>query len=111
MIFYFFPSTKVSNWSLRSSFVRSLEFESEAFFFHLVIAVGIEAIEKCLFLVGQRYGFVCLVEDAEFEHLVVEVATVELYAEDCLIEMLQLGHGELRGQEFETDGLEVYLTA
>ena len=86
------------------------KFQSKSFLFQFSIFCSIEAIlcrraARCV-----CRAWLCLSEDAEFKHLVVEVATVELYAEDCLVEMLQLGHGELRGQEFETDGLEVYLT-
>ena len=87
------------------------EFQAKAFFLHLVIALGVELIEECHFLVGHWERFVKLGQYAQFQHLVAEVATVELHAEDGLIEMLQLGHGELLRQQLEADGLEVNLTA
>ena len=31
-----------------------LKFQSEAFFFHFVVALWVELVEKCHFLVGQR---------------------------------------------------------
>ena len=55
------------------------EFQAEAFFFHLVVALRIELIEECHFLVGHWERFV------------------------------KLGHGELLRQQLETDWLEVNL--
>ena len=55
--------------------------------------------------------FVKLRENAQFLHLVAEVAAVELHTEDSLVEMLELGHRELLRQQLEADGLEVNLTA
>ena len=87
-----------------------LEFQAEAFFFHFVIALRVELIEECHFLVGHGKRFVKLGENAQFQHLVAEVTPVELHAENGLIEMLQLSHRELLRQQFETDGLKVNLT-
>ena len=86
-----------------------LEFQAEAFFFHLVVALRVELIEECHFLVGHWERFVKLGQNAQFQHLVTEVASVELYTENGLIEVLQLGHGELLGQQLEADWLEVNL--
>ena len=88
-----------------------LKFKAETFFFHLVVALRVELIEECHFLVGHWERFVKLGQNAQFQHLVTEVAPVELHTEDSLIEVLQLGHGELLGQQLETDWLEVNLTA
>ena len=88
-----------------------LKFKAEAFFFHLVVAFRIKLVEKCYFLVGHWERFFKLSQNTEFQHLVAEVAAIELYAEDGLIEVLQLGHRELLWQQFEADGLKVNLTA
>lgn len=86
-----------------------LKFKAETFFFHLVVALRVELIEECHFLVGHWERFVKLGQNAQFQHLVAEVAPVELHTEDSLIEVLQLGHGELLGQQLEADWLEVNL--
>ena len=88
-----------------------LKFKAEAFFFHLVVALRVELIEECHFLVGHWERFVKLGQNAQFQHFVTEVASVELHTEDGLIEVLQLGHGELLRQQLEADGLKVNLTA
>ncbi len=85
------------------------KFQSEALFLHLVVALRIELVEECHFLVGHGERLVELGQNAQFQHLVAEVAAVELDAEDGLIEVLQLGHGELIRQQLETDGLKVNL--
>ena len=87
-----------------------LKFQAEAFFFHLVVALRVELIEECHFLVGHWERFVKLGQNAQFQHLVAEVAPVKLHTEDGLIEVLQLGHGELLGQQLEADWLKVNLT-
>ena len=86
-----------------------LKFQAEAFFFHLVLALRVELIEECHFLVGHGERLVKLGQNAQFQHLVAEVAFVELYTENCLIEVLQLGHRELLRQQLEADGLKVNL--
>ena len=86
------------------------EFQAEAFFLHLVVALGVELIEECHFLVGHWERFVKLGQNAQFQHLVAEVAPVEFHTEDSLIEVLQMGHGKLLGQQFEADWFEVNLT-
>ena len=88
-----------------------LKFQAEAFFFHLVVVLRVELIEECHFLVGHGERFVKLGQNAQFQHLVAEVTSVELHTEDGLIEVLQLGHGELLGQQLEADWLKVNLTA
>ena len=88
-----------------------LKFQAEAFFFHLVVAFRIKLVEKCYFLIRHGQRFVKLSQNTEFQHLVAEVAAIELYAEDGLIEVLQLGHRKLLWQQFKTDWLEVNLTA
>ena len=87
-----------------------LKFKAETFFFHLVVALRVELIEECHFLVGHWERFVKLGQYAQFQHLVAEVAPVELHTEDSLIEVLQLSHGELLGQQLKADWLEVNLT-
>ena len=85
------------------------EFQAEAFFLHLVVALRVELIEECHFLVGHWKRLFQLGQDAQLQHLVAEVAFVELYTENCLIEVLQLGHRELLRQQLEADGLKVNL--
>ena len=87
------------------------EFQAEALFLHLVVAFRVEPIEESYFLVGHGKGLVELGQDAELQHLVAEVAPVELHAEDGLVEVLQLGHGELLGQQFKAYRFEVNLPA
>ena len=65
-----------------------LKFKAEAFFFHLVVALRVELIEECHFLVRHWQRLIKLGQNAKFQHLVAEVATIELYAEDSLIEVL-----------------------
>ena len=88
-----------------------LKFKANAFFFHLAVALRVELIEECHFLVGHWERFVKLGQNTQFQHLVAEVAPVELHTEDSIVEVLQLGHGELLGQQFETYRLEMNLTA
>ena len=64
------------------------EFQAEAFFFHLVVALRVELIEECHFLVGHWERFVKLGQNAQFQHLVAKVAPVELHTENGLIEVL-----------------------
>ena len=71
-----------------------LKLKAEAFFLHLVVALRVELIEECHFLIGHWERFFELGKNTEFQHLVAEVASVELYTEDSLVEVLQLGHGE-----------------
>ena len=87
------------------------EFQAEAFFFHLGIAFRVELIEEGHFLVGHWERFVKLGQNAQFQHLVAEVTSVELHTEDSLVEVLELSHGKLLWQQFKTDWLEVNLTA
>ena len=87
------------------------EFQPEAFFLHLVVALRVELIEECHLLVGQRECSVKLGQDAQLQHLVVEVTAVELHAEDGLVEVLELSHGECVGQQLEAYGFEVDLAA
>ena len=88
-----------------------LKFQAEAFFLHLVVALRVELIEECHFLVGHWERFVKLGQNAQFQHLVAEVAPVELHTEDSLVEVLQLGHSEFLWQQLEADWLKVNLTA
>lgn len=88
-----------------------LKFKAETLFLHLVVALRVELIEECHFLVGHWERFVKLGQNAQFQHLVAEVAPVELHTENGLIEVLQLGHRKLLGQQLEADWLEVNLTA
>lgn len=87
------------------------EFQTETFFLHLVVALWVELIEECHFLVGHGERLVELGENAKLLHLVAEVASVELHTEDSLVEVLQLGHREFLWQQLEADWLEVNLTA
>ena len=87
------------------------KFQAEAFFLHLVVALRVELIEECHFLIGHWERFFELGKNTEFQHLIAEVAAIELHTEDGLIEVLQLGHRELLWQQFEADGLKVNLTA
>ena len=74
-----------------------LKFQSEAFYLHLVVALRVELIEECLFLVGHGERLIQLGQNAKFLHLIAEVTAVELHAEDGLVEVLQLRHGEFLG--------------
>ena len=87
------------------------EFKTEAFFFHFVVTLWVELIEECHFLVGHRKRLVELGQDAQFQHLVAEIATIELHAENGLVEVLELGHRELLRQQLEAYRLKVNLTA
>ena len=87
-----------------------LKFQAEAFLLHLIVALRVELVEECLFFVGHGKRFVELGQDTQFQHLVAEVATIELHTKYCLIEVLQLGHREFLRQEFEANGLEVNLS-
>ena len=62
-----------------------LEFQTEAFFLHFVVAIRVELIEECQFLVGHWERFIKLGQYAQFQHLVAEVASVELHTEDSLV--------------------------
>ena len=73
-----------------------LKFKAETFFFHLVVALRVELIEECHFLVGHWERFVKLGQNAQFQHLVTEVAPVELHTEDSLIQKLRLSNFTLR---------------
>ena len=85
------------------------EFQAEAFFLHLVVALRVELIKEGYFLVRHRKCLFQLGQNAKFEHLIAEVAPVELHTEDSLVEVLQLGHRELLRQQLEADGLKVNL--
>ena len=86
-----------------------LKFQSEAFFFHLVVALRVELIEECHFLVGHWQRLFQLGQDTQFLHLVTEVAAIELHAEDSLVEVLELCHRELLWQQFKANRLEMNL--
>ena len=87
-----------------------LELQTEALFFHFVVALRVELVEECLFLVGHWERFVKLGKDSQFQHLVAEVTTIELHTEDGLIQVLELCHREFLWQEFKSDRLEMDLT-
>ena len=46
-----------------------LKFQAETFFFHLVVALRVELVEECHFLVGHWERFVKLGQNAQFSIL------------------------------------------
>lgn len=61
------------------------EFQAKTFFLHLIVALRVELIEECHFLVGHGQRLFQLRQDAQFLHLVAEVTAVELHTEDSLV--------------------------
>ena len=88
-----------------------LKFKAEAFSLELVVAFNVELVQVGLSARCGPHCFVQLGEDVEVEHLLCEVASVELHIEYCLIEVLQFLHCELLRQKLKADRLEVYLLA
>ena len=85
------------------------ELQAEAFFFHLVIALWIELIEESDLFVWHWQCLIELSQNTKLQHFIAEVTSVELDTENCLIEMLQLGHGEFLRQQLKTYRFEVNL--
>ena len=88
---------------------RTLELQAEAFGFHLVILGLVEAVADGDAVGGAGGTLARVLEDADVEHLIREVAAVEMHFQDALVEVLKLGHREDLRQELEADRLEMDL--
>ena len=86
-----------------------LELQTEAFGFHLVVLGLVEAVADGDAVRGAGGTLARVLEDADVEHLVREVAAVEMHFQNALVEVLELGHREDLRQELEADRLEMNL--
>ena len=86
------------------------ELQAEAFFFHLVIALWIELIEESDLFVWHWQCLIELSQNTKLQHFIAKVTSVELYAKDGFVQVLELGHGELLRQQLKANRLEVNLT-
>ena len=88
-----------------------LEFQSETFLLEFVVLVSVEAEEVGLALGCRPNRLIQLCEDVEVQHLLGEVATVKMNAQNGLVEHLEFLEREFLGQQFEADRLEMYAFA
>lgn len=87
------------------------EFEVDALLEKSVVSFLVEAVEA-----GGAVGYVLLnlvglFEDSQFLQFLAKVPLVEFLLEDCFVEALQFGEGELLGKEFEADRLVTKLSS
>lgn len=87
------------------------KFEFHAFIFEGIIFTLVEAIELAGATSARSILLIKRNEDTEAGDFLVEIATVELHAQNRFVKALQLRDGELLIEQIETDRLEVYTLA
>lgn len=74
-----------------------------------MVVVRVEAVEVGRFVGPTAAVFFQPFEDAEPENATLKVSPVQPFAQNCLVQLLEFGHGELFGEKFVADGLVVQL--
>ena len=77
------------------------------FFLHLVVFLLVEPVVDGYSWAVAHDSIIHGIKQSQVHHLTVEIPSVELYAQDRLIQVLELRHGEHLWQQFKPDWLEM----